>query len=209
MDGRQECISSCASFISRRRRTTLLIASCGRYSLASEYYRRCSLMRWELVCDLMTASVWVGSRLSKDYGYGHPRRAGAPDLKEPLTSMGPEPAMDYVRRAVWGILNADDACTVSRSPQGFVQMIEAIVEVCRDFLQPCRQRKQRPCTCSCPYSGRLWCLLTGFLPSSGAVSIHILNIDIHTRHRVSTEFIGSHNNCVPMAFTAESPPAQG
>ena len=28
------------------------------------------------------------------------------------------------------------------------------------------------------------------------------------RHRVSTEFIGS-RKCVPMAFTAESPPAQG
>ena len=28
------------------------------------------------------------------------------------------------------------------------------------------------------------------------------------RHRVSPEFIGS-RNCVPMAFTAESPPAQG
>ena len=25
-------------------------------------------------------------------------------LKEPPTSMGPEPAMDYVRRAVWGML---------------------------------------------------------------------------------------------------------
>ena len=28
------------------------------------------------------------------------------------------------------------------------------------------------------------------------------------RHRVSPEFIGS-RNCVPMAFTVESPPAQG
>ena len=28
------------------------------------------------------------------------------------------------------------------------------------------------------------------------------------RHRVSSEFIGS-RNCVPVAFTAESPPAQG
>ena len=36
-------------------------------------------------------------------------------LKEPLTSMGPEPSMDYVRRAVWGVLYAGDACTVSRS----------------------------------------------------------------------------------------------
>ena len=39
-------------------------------------------------------------------------------LKEPPTSMGPEPAMDYVRRAVWGMLYTDDACIVLRSPQG-------------------------------------------------------------------------------------------
>ena len=42
-------------------------------------------------------------------------------LKEPSTSMGPEPAMDYVRRAVWGMLYADDACIVSRSPQGLAK----------------------------------------------------------------------------------------
>ena len=34
-------------------------------------------------------------------------------LKDPSTSMGPEPAMDYVRRATWGMLYADDACIVS------------------------------------------------------------------------------------------------
>ena len=54
-------------------------------------------------------------------------------LKEPPTSTGPEPAMDYVRRAVWGMLYADDACIVSRSPEGLAKMMEAIVEVCRAF----------------------------------------------------------------------------
>ena len=54
-------------------------------------------------------------------------------LKKPSTSMGPEPAMDYVRRAVWGMLYADDACIVSRSPQGLAKMMEVIVEVCRAF----------------------------------------------------------------------------
>ena len=34
-------------------------------------------------------------------------------LKEPPTSMGPELAMDYVRRAVWGMLYADGACIFS------------------------------------------------------------------------------------------------
>ena len=54
-------------------------------------------------------------------------------LKKPSTSMGPEPAMDYVRRAVWSMLYADDACIVSRSPQGLAKMMEVIVEVCRAF----------------------------------------------------------------------------
>ena len=54
-------------------------------------------------------------------------------LKEPPTSMGPEPAMGFVRRTVWGMLNADDACIVSRSPQGLAKMMEVIVGVCRAF----------------------------------------------------------------------------
>ena len=69
-----------------------------------------------------------------------PRFSGKPaivaelvHLKEPSTSMGPEPAIDYVRRAVWGILYADDACIVSRSPQGLDKMMEVIVEVCQAF----------------------------------------------------------------------------
>ena len=37
-------------------------------------------------------------------------------LKEPSTSMGPEPALYYVRRAVWSMLYADDACLDSRPP---------------------------------------------------------------------------------------------
>ena len=45
-------------------------------------------------------------------------------LNEPSTSIGSEPAMDYVRRAVWGMLYADDACIVSRSPQGLAKMME-------------------------------------------------------------------------------------
>ena len=54
-------------------------------------------------------------------------------LKEPPTSMGPEPAMDYVCRAVWGMLYMDDACIVSRSPQGLAKMMEVIVEICQAF----------------------------------------------------------------------------
>ena len=50
-------------------------------------------------------------------------------LKKPSTSMEPEPAMDYVRRAVWGMLFADDACNVSRSPQELAKMMEVIASI--------------------------------------------------------------------------------
>ena len=55
-------------------------------------------------------------------------------LKDPSTSMGPEPAMDYAHRAVWSTLYADDACIVSRSPQGLAKMTEVILKVCRAFV---------------------------------------------------------------------------
>ena len=43
----------------------------------------------------------------------------------------------------------------------------------------------------------------------GINRVHLFILNRHTiRHRVSPEFIGS-RNCVPMAFNAESPPAQG
>ena len=61
--------------------------------------------------------------------------------KEPPTSIGPEPAMDYVRRAMWGMLYAHDACIVSPSPQGLVKMMEVIVEACRAFDQTVSAKK--------------------------------------------------------------------
>ena len=70
-----------------------------------------------------------------------------------------------------------------------------------------RVRQSRPASaCSSPYSGWIWRLHTGFLPISAAASIIIFKTA--RRHWVSPEFIGS-RNCAPMAFTAESPPAQG
>ena len=45
-------------------------------------------------------------------------------------------------------------------------------------------------------------LAHGIPPDFRATSIYL------NRHQISPEFIGS-RNCVPMAFTAESPPAQG
>ena len=75
--------------------------------------------------------------------------------------------------------------------------------------------------------GRIWSRETGSaVPSRVSLLISILRLSlvltygippefrggVHyetaIRHRVSPEFIVS-RNCVPMAFTAESPPAQG
>ena len=70
---------------------------------------------------------------------GHSRRADAPE--EASTSMGPEPAIDYVRRAIWGMLYADDACVVYRSPQGLAKMMEVIIEVCRAFALTVSDKK--------------------------------------------------------------------
>ena len=68
-------------------------------------------------------------------------------LKEPPTSMGPGPAMDYVRRAVWGMLYADEACIVSQSPQGLAKMMGIIVEVCRAFaLTVSAKKTENMCT---------------------------------------------------------------
>ena len=60
--------------------------------------------------------------------------------------------MDYVRRAVWGMLYADDACIVSRSLQRLAKMMEVIVEVCRAFALTVSAKKTEtmcmppPCT---------------------------------------------------------------
>ena len=43
-------------------------------------------------------------------------------LKGPSTSVGPEPAMDYVRRAVWGMLYADGVCMVRDRRRGSLRL---------------------------------------------------------------------------------------
>ena len=75
-----------------------------------------------------------------------------------------------------------------------------------------------PCPRACL---RIWSRETGSaVPSRVSLLISILRLNLvltygippefrgAIRHRVSPKFIGS-RNCVPMAFTAESPPAQG
>ena len=54
-------------------------------------------------------------------------------LNEPPMSLGMEPAMDYARHAVWGMMFSDDACIVSPSPRGCAKMVEVIVKLNRAF----------------------------------------------------------------------------
>ena len=76
-------------------------------------------------------------------------------LKEPSKSIGTEPTVDYARRAVWGMLYADDACIVSRSPQGLAKMMEMIEEVCQAFALT--ERRHKPCVCPHRIHRGRWC----------------------------------------------------
>ena len=71
-------------------------------------------------------------------------------LKEPPASMGPEPAIDYVRRAMWGMLYAGDACIILHSPGGLAKMMKVIVEVCRAFALTVSAKKTET-VCMSPY----------------------------------------------------------
>ena len=50
-------------------------------------------------------------------------------LREQPSKVGPETALECVRRAIWGMLYADDACIVSRSTLGLGRMMAVFVEV--------------------------------------------------------------------------------
>ena len=67
----------------------------------------------------------VLERFSKDAGI----LADLIHLHEQPSKVGPETALECVRRAIWGMLYADDACTVSRSPRGLGRMMAVFVEV--------------------------------------------------------------------------------
>ena len=44
-----------------------------------------------------------------------------------------EGTLKMVRRAVWGMLYADDAGVVSTSPRGLTRMMDVIVVACQEF----------------------------------------------------------------------------
>ena len=71
----------------------------------------------------------VLERFSKDAGI----LAGFIYLQEQPSKVSPETALKCVRRAIWGMLYADDACIVSRSPCGLGRMMAVFVEVFGTF----------------------------------------------------------------------------
>ena len=67
----------------------------------------------------------VLERFSKDAGI----LADPIHLHEQPSKVGPETALGCVRRAIWGVLYADDACIVSGSPRGLGWMMAVFIEV--------------------------------------------------------------------------------
>ena len=54
-------------------------------------------------------------------------------LQEQPSNVGPETALECMRRAIWGMLYADDARIVLRSPRGLGRMMAVFVEVFGTF----------------------------------------------------------------------------
>ena len=71
-------------------------------------------------------------------------------LQEQPSKVGPETALECVRRAIWGVLCADDACIVSRSPRGLGRMMAVFVEVFGTFGLTISERKTETMCMSIP-----------------------------------------------------------
>ena len=80
-----------------------------------------------LLFDVFFAAILhvVLERFSKDAGI----LADLIHLYEQPSKVGPETALECVRRAIWGMLYAGDACIVSRSPHVLGRMMAVFVEV--------------------------------------------------------------------------------
>ena len=85
----------------------------------------------------------VLERFSKDAGI----LADLVHLHEQPSKVRPEMALECVRRAIWGMMYADDACIVSRSTRRLRRMMAVFVEVFGAFGQTISESKTRPCAC--------------------------------------------------------------
>ena len=58
-----------------------------------------------------------------------------------------EGTLKMVRRAMWGMMYADDAVVVSTFPRGLTRMMDVIAVACQEFGRQCRRKRPRQCTC--------------------------------------------------------------
>ena len=100
-----------------------------RFEVAQELRQGCVLS--PLLFNVFFAAILfvVPERFSKDAGI----LADLIHLQEQPSKVGPKTALECVRRAIWGMLYADDACIVSRSPRGLGRMLAVFVEVFGTF----------------------------------------------------------------------------
>ena len=100
-----------------------------RFEVAQELRQGCVLS--PLLFNVFFAAILfvVPERFSKDAGI----LADLIHLQEQPSKVGPKMTLECVRRAIWGMLYADDACIVSRSPRGLGRMLAVFVEVFGTF----------------------------------------------------------------------------
>ena len=68
-------------------------------------------------------------------------------LQEQPSRVGPETALECAQRATRGVLYADDACAVLRSPRGLRRMMTVFVRSSVHFFWPFQRARRRPCAC--------------------------------------------------------------
>ena len=118
------------------------------------------------------------------------------------------------------MVSKKDCCTRFISCTNMYSMYEYHVKLCMYYVQSSLpssswSAEQGKWIFTCPRSRlRIWSRKTASAVLS-RVSLIILHCHTqaeshacYTRNRVNPEFIGSRNYCVPIALTAESPPAQ-
>ena len=100
-----------------------------RFEVAQELRQGCVLS--PLLFNVFFAAILfvVLERFSKDAGI----LVNLIHLQEQPSKVGPKMALECVRRAIWGMLYADDACIVSRSPRGLGRMLAVFAEVFGTF----------------------------------------------------------------------------
>ena len=99
------------------------------FEVAQGLRQGCALPPYCSMYSSLRYSSSYSERFSKDAGI----LADLIRLQEQPSKVGPETALECVRRAIWGMLYADDACVVSRSPRGLGRMMVVFVEVFGPF----------------------------------------------------------------------------